>query len=119
MTKLGSNSNTDINTKVFLFTSVGYPAYDEHKLLGTILHNFDKICKLNQYSLEVCLPVKIEVVASIEKRKTVKLFVFCGKEVEIEEKLFSYYLVFPKQLPEQEINLWRMFKIGLRVGQNN
>lgn len=90
-------------TKLFLFQS-HFDNWNTKNLLGKILSTFTEMNRELEWGIQVPLPVDIIFREVTFRDETAWLFK--------DQVRWSYYLVFDRALTEQEVNLWRMFKVG-------
>jgi hypothetical protein len=83
---------------------------DTTAILSRTLETIATIRKVCGYTFPLPVPVAVE---EMETTMTQQKTRFWTKE-PYEEKTpwLNYYLVFDRQLTEDELNLWRMFKMG-------
>jgi len=99
-----------MNTKLNLF-NVCYKFYDEDYIFSFAMKTIAQVRKSCEYTFEIPLPTTVEV-HEFDYTETVnKIF---GGTKEVKKHSYGYYLVFDKQLTENELTMWRMFKLGWR-----
>ena len=98
-----------MNTKFHMFSIYGYPAINAEYSFGKILRTVQRSQHIHKYDFPIVLPVDMEVIETTEDivKKT-----WFGKEEIVKRPYYSYYLVFGKELTEDELKLWKMFKMG-------
>jgi hypothetical protein len=103
------------NTK---FTLVYLNEYYRTNTVCNIIYNFFEIYARFEYKFKVYSTFRIELQDSFEDVEY-KPF-FSNQTKTRKEKVGTHViLVFDKELTEEELNLWRMFKIGFIIGISN
>jgi len=101
-----------MNTKLNIFCVTGYKSEDPQYIFEKMMLYFGQIKHICCYKFSVPMPVMLEVETKSNKVTKKKLF---GKDEVVDEPWYHYNLVFDVELTEQELNMWRMFKMGWRA----
>jgi hypothetical protein len=102
-----------MNTKLNMFCVTGYKSENEEYIFEKIMKYVQQIRHDCCYKFPIYMPSKLAVTVNTVKTSKMTGF-FTKKEVIVDEPWYHYDLVFDKELTEDELNLWRMFKMGWR-----
>lgn len=107
--------NMESKTIIHLCSVTGYPMFDPDVLYAKIMKQIREIRHVCMYKFPLPLPIGLRETRATTKTDKKTWF---GKVIVVDVAWYHYELIFDRVLTEEELNLWRMFKMGWRTGES-